>query len=148
MAAVGVRDRALACLARRTGGALAIPVEVERLDGVGPFGARLPLIVGWRRADERDAMVAGAGHEPVGLDGPGVHEMALRSEVLVPERRMHVAQHGPVHHRGGRGLDVSDQVGLPALASLREVDCVADPRRLAFLGVVDVKIMGRCHHHS
>ena len=74
MPAIRVRDPALARLARRTGGDLAVPVEIELLDGKGALGARLLLIVGRRRPDERDAVVASAGQEAVGIDGPGMDE--------------------------------------------------------------------------
>jgi hypothetical protein len=102
----------------------------------------LPLVILGSRAQERDAIVPATGDELIGRDITSIDEVSAGKQILGLEPIMNGVEGVAIHDRRRRGLHVRDQVRTALVASLGEMNLVANPGCRSLLGIIDLWIVG------
>jgi hypothetical protein len=94
------------------------------------------------RPKECDAIGPATGDELIGRNITSIDEVSVGQQTLGLEPIMNGVEGVAIHDRRWRGLHVRDQVRTALVASLGEMNLVANPGRRPLLGIMDLWIIG------
>src|SRR5438552_5006729 len=122
---------------------LLVPVHRELLQGVRAFDLRLPPLAGACGAPQDDALVVTAVNKQLRADIGRIDEVLPRGYLLLDEGLLDGDRALGLMHRGRRRVHVREQMRGSWFARFADMHHVACPRRVAFVAVARLDIVGR-----
>src|SRR5207245_8861977 len=122
---------------------LLVKIYVKLIDGIRSLDLCLPALTWARRAPQGDALVVTAGHKQLRTDIRRIDEVIPRGYLLLEEGLLAGDRALGLMHRGWRRVHVREQVRGSWFARFADMHHIARPRRVAFVAVPRLDIVGR-----
>ena len=122
---------------------LLVKVYLKLLYGVSSLDLHLPSLAGARRTPQDDALVVPAVDEELRADRGRIDQMLARGQVFLDERVLDGLCALRFMDARGRRVHMGEEVGHGGLAGFADMHHVAGPRRVAFVAVARLDIIGR-----
>src|SRR5437870_8975671 len=117
--------------------------DYKLIDGRRSLALCLPALTWARRAPQGDALVVTAGHKQLRTDIRRIDEVIPWGQLFFDEGLLDGDRALRLMHRGGRRVHVREQVRGSWFARFADMHHVARPRRVAFVAVARLNIVGR-----
>ena len=121
---------------------LLVPVHHKLLWAVRALDLGLPALARAGGAAQDDVLLVAAADEEFRADIRRIDEVLAWRHLLLDERLLNRLRTLRLMHRGRRRVHVREQVGGGGLTRFTDVDHVPGPRRLPFLAVARLDIVG------
>src|SRR5712691_5025029 len=122
---------------------LFVKIYFKLIYNISSLDLCLPALTWARRAPQGDALVVTAGHKQLRTDIRRIDEVIPRGYLLLDEGLLDGERAPSLMHRGWCRVHVREQVRGSWFARFADVHHIARPRRVAFVAVARLDIVGR-----